>query len=294
MSDSKKCQLRLLVIVAHPHDFTHMAGTCAHHLERGDSVKLIALTGGLKIHNEDLHRELRKPPDQRDMNIVSETDDQYAQRKEHEMNQAARLFGITDAHVWPFPDNPLEPAQDVIAAVTEVLLDYRPHLLLTHAPYIEPNRGRYYAYLSDHVAAGVAVLRAQHQAGTPDRQSMQRPHQVASVYYMAAEFDRTQFDLVIDITDQAHHRLEAEKLFKSQAQSDAFARKRIEHRALYDGWAGGYAYGESFIRARHSVDRHLPLSDEELRLSELSSADSIEQISYKVTDDPALHDDGAT
>ena len=292
MTDTAARQLRLLVIVAHPHDFTHFAGTCAHHIERGDCVKLVSLTGGLNIHNEDLHRELRKPPEERDMQIISESDDQYAERKEHEMNQAAGLFGITDAQVWSFPDNPLEPAPEAIQAVTDVLYDYRPQMLLTHAPYMEPNRGHYNAVISDHVAAGITVQRALARAGTPDRHSQQEPHQVAAIYYMAAEFAPHEFDIVVDITDHAHNRLQAEMLFKSQGQSDAFARKRIEYRALFDGWAGGYSYGESFIRARHSVDRHLPVSDEELRLSQMASADMLEQMSFRVGDRPATEDAG--
>ena len=58
--------LRLLVVVGHPHDITHMAATCAHHVERGDSVAVVAITGGTTVHNEPLLDELRKPPEQRD------------------------------------------------------------------------------------------------------------------------------------------------------------------------------------------------------------------------------------
>lgn len=39
MSDSTKLeQIRLLVVVAHPHDFTHCAGTCGIHVKRGDHI----------------------------------------------------------------------------------------------------------------------------------------------------------------------------------------------------------------------------------------------------------------
>lgn len=278
-------KLKLLVIVAHPHDFVHMAGTCAHHIERGDTVKLVAVTGGIHIHNENLQHELRKPVKERDMRIVNEADNAYGERKEHEMIQAARYFGITDVQVWSFPDNPLNSSVELVNELADVFCEYRPDLLLTHAPYVEANRGRYYAHISDHVAAGIAVQQALNRAGTPDRDTQRTPHRVTSIYYMAAEFDRAEIDVVIDITDQAHNRMKAEKAFKSQGHSEAFARKRMEHRPLYDGWAAGYAYGESFIRARLQVDRHLPVSEEEMRLAAMSSSEELEQISYIVPDE---------
>ena len=50
--------LRLLVVSAHPHDFTHCAGTCGIHTARGDSVTVVSVTSGAYTHNEELHDEL--------------------------------------------------------------------------------------------------------------------------------------------------------------------------------------------------------------------------------------------
>lgn len=36
--DDSREPLRLMVVVAHPHDFTHCAGTCGIHASRGDAV----------------------------------------------------------------------------------------------------------------------------------------------------------------------------------------------------------------------------------------------------------------
>ena len=77
--------LRLLVVVGHPHDITHMAATCAHHVERGDSVAVVAITGGTTVHNEPLLDKLRKPPEQRDPTVLAQTSEAYTADKAHEI-----------------------------------------------------------------------------------------------------------------------------------------------------------------------------------------------------------------
>lgn len=62
-------------MVAHPHDITHMCDTLGHHVERGDSVTAIALTGGLRIHREKLYDELLKPASERNLEILRQSDD---------------------------------------------------------------------------------------------------------------------------------------------------------------------------------------------------------------------------
>ncbi len=42
--------LRLMVVVAHPHDFTHCAGTCGIHRSLGDAVTVVTLTNGATKH----------------------------------------------------------------------------------------------------------------------------------------------------------------------------------------------------------------------------------------------------
>ena len=91
--------MRLLVIVAHPHDLCHMAGTCAHHVERGDRVTAVAITGGQTTHDEELADELRKSPDQRDMTIVGRSQEEYAASKAREFVNVCELFGIADVRI---------------------------------------------------------------------------------------------------------------------------------------------------------------------------------------------------
>ena len=48
----KQEPLRFLVVVAHPHDFTHCSGTCGIHINMGDSVTVVTMTDGGMKHNE--------------------------------------------------------------------------------------------------------------------------------------------------------------------------------------------------------------------------------------------------
>ena len=170
MSPSDKRQpLSILVVVAHPHDFTHMAGTCGKHVDMGDSVTVVSVTGGSNIHNEPLELELRKPVAERNMDIINESAEVYAGRKKHEMHEAAALFGITDVRVLPYMDNPLEVTRALEGELADVVYEVRPHMLLTHDPYGVATRGHANMGQDDHRDVGIAMQRALAIAGTPKR-----------------------------------------------------------------------------------------------------------------------------
>ena len=135
MSDYQRPKhLNLLAVVAHPHDFTHMAGTCAHHIEDGDTVTAVSITGGNKVHNERLYDELKKPPGERDMSIVTQSTEAYADEKAEQFHRMCELFGITDARILPFADVPLRGSDEMYETLTEIVLETRPHIVLTCGP----------------------------------------------------------------------------------------------------------------------------------------------------------------
>ena len=49
-------KLRILGVNAHPHDFTHYAGTLGIHASQGDEVTVVSVTPGVNVHNERLRR----------------------------------------------------------------------------------------------------------------------------------------------------------------------------------------------------------------------------------------------
>jgi len=205
MDESSQPKLRLLVVVAHPHDFTHMAGTCGLHVQRGDAVTVVCATGGLRTHNERLGEELRKPRDQQDPKVVGEAPKAYGERKHRELVKACALFGITDVRVLPFPDHYLPPSRELDQALADIILEVRPHLLLTHATYAHAIKGHSDTRPSDHLTTGLATARATAIAARPDAETRRVPHRIAMTYYMGVEFPPEDWDLVVDITEQAEN-----------------------------------------------------------------------------------------
>ncbi len=279
--------LQLLVVVAHPHDVCHMGGTCAHHLDRGDSVSVVAITGGQRTHNEKLADELRKPPDQRDRNVVQGSQEDYAKRKKEEFARACAVFGITDVTVLPFSDHPLEVTEDVVSALAERLYVVRPQIILTHAPYTLPDRRLQYAWVNDHTATGIAVQKALNQVSIPDTELGRAPHRVAAVYYTGIDYGFHEVDVCIDISDQVENRIRAEQVFESQGHTAEFARKRIESSAGFQGWKAGTGYAETFIRGYREISRCLSVTKENLLLAGSSHE---ERLRWITGDSP--HGDG--
>ena len=102
-----RAPLRFLVVMVHPHDFTHCAGTCGVHVHRGDTVTFVSLTGGARTHNEKLHDELIKPEGEQDEEILTQTSDEYVAQKGSEITMVCDLFGVTDVRALSFPDRAL-------------------------------------------------------------------------------------------------------------------------------------------------------------------------------------------
>ena len=73
------------------------------------------------------------------------------------------------------------------------------------------------------------------------------------------------YDLVVDITDQAANRMKAEAFFTTQGHSEEYAKKRIEVEVANIGWKSHTcAYAEAFIQASPSLVDHLPVTELEL------------------------------
>ena len=96
--------LRFLVVIAHPHDFTHCSGTCGIHRQMGDSVTVVVMTDGGRKHNEAFMDELRKPEAERDPEIMKQTPETYAAQKAEEFQKVCALFDVTDIRILPFPE----------------------------------------------------------------------------------------------------------------------------------------------------------------------------------------------
>ncbi len=270
--------LRLMTLTAHPHDVTYTLGTSARHVERGDSVTVVCLSDGVTTHDEELEEEMRKPASERRAEILERPRSEQAERKEHELKKVCEVFGIEDARVLPFPDNPLNSSLEQLNVLIDIFYEIRPHIVITHAPYNYPYRNMTSLWDMDHPLAGQLVARAMQRVAQPDARRERAPHHVAQIYYIGVEFGWTDIDLFVDISDYVARRIEAEVLYETQGHSSEFSRKRIEAFAGYHGWFGRTGYAEPFIRERSQTSDYLTVTPNDLRRAAQSGREHLDQI----------------
>ena len=285
-TDAKREKLKVMAIVAHPHDFTHCAGTCGVHAALGDDVTVVTLMSGEKMHNERYYNELMKPESERDPAIVNMDLKEYGAQKEQEFIRAVELFGIKDIRIFHAP----EPFRYFLApeygqVLSEVILEVRPDILITQSPYIDGNlTGRYNMSniaLDDHSQAAIAVHEGLYIAACPDHEKKIAPHLVALTLYMGIYFNRDQVDFYIDVTDFIEQRVQAEAMFMSQGHTYDFSKRRIEVTVGGQGYWSGTAYSEGFVRSRFEVYDEIPVSPISIKRARESRLSFISRIEGK-------------
>ena len=283
MAGKTSKQLTILAVVAHPHDITHMCGTLAHHVQDGDRVTAVTVTGGTHMHRERLSDEMRKPPGERDLSVLQESDEDYEDRKGDEFRQVCDLFGIKDARLLPFADFPWKITDEMVQVVMEIILELRPDVILTHAPRRISSHG-WVVYGEDaHADIGVLTSEAMSFAGTPDVESGRQSHLVTAMFYTVVDFPLDQSDLLVDISDQAENRIKAELLFTTQDHTVEFANKRLNVGAGTVGWMAGTSYGEGWVRAQPVVARRIDLTDEQIERTARPSVEHLARIGKLTT-----------
>ena len=255
-------RMKILVVKAHPHDFTHCAGTLGIHSSLGDEVTLVVATSGATTHNERLSSELLKPKDEQDPDIINEPLDDYASQKADELLKAAALFGIEDVRILNGPQPfKAEKNPDVVRQMMDIIDEVRPQVLITQSPYLQGPHGLISGYRSDdHAETAYAVQEAEELLNTPRLGATHRPHRIAATFYPGVYFDPGDWDLMVDIADWYEQRVQAEVFFKSQGHTEPFARKRTEIGPGSMGWRAGTGYAEAFVRAKPEVVPKLTLS----------------------------------
>jgi LmbE family N-acetylglucosaminyl deacetylase len=272
--------LQLLTIVAHPHDITYTLGTSAHHIKRGDKVTAVSLTDGVTTHHEELEDEMRKPENERRAEILNRPRDEQAHKKLEEFKQVCGLFGITDARVMPFADNPIEDTPKLHDTLANLFYEIRPDMVIMHAPFNYPYRNHWSLLNHDHPKAGQLVWQTMQRVSQPDRNRKHSPHHVAQLYYIGVEFGWTEIDVFVDITDEIDNRIKAEALYESQGHTSEFGRKRIEAFAGYAGWFGHAAYAEPFIRARAQTSDVLPITPNDLADARSTGRETLDRMAF--------------
>lgn len=273
-------QLRFLVVMAHPHDFTHVAGTCGIHTGMGDDVTWVSMTSGRMTHNERLADELRKHPDEQDPAIVNQSAESYAAEKAAELKEVAALFGVTDVRVLPFTDKPfvVERQPDSIEAVREVVLEIRPHVVLTQSPFIDGRHAMASAANNDHTETGIAVMEGKLLAQLPRYGQRVPPYTVPATFFPGIYFPTEYWDFAVDVTEQIAARKKAEALYKSQGHDEEYAARRVEISVGSQGMRAGVPYAEGFVQESPQTVSHIELSEHTLRKGTQTRADTMRTI----------------
>ena len=255
-SSSKREPLRFLVVVAHPHDFTHCAGTSGIHIKMGDSVTVVTMTDGGMKHNERYMDELMKPEAERDPEVMSQTPKDYAAQKEEELRGVCAIFGVTDLRILTFPE-PFRRSRspEALEVLEDIIRDVRPHVMITHAPFnFSPvgisRNSMGVAILNDHRETAITALEARvRPSSTPDYENKKQAHKIAATYFLGVDVMPNEIDFYVDISRWEKRRVQAEAMFASQGQDEAFARKRVTTGAEKMGWTARTRCAEAFVRA---------------------------------------------
>lgn len=276
-------QLRFLVVMAHPHDFTHVAGTCGIHSGLGDEVIWVSMTSGRMTHNERLADELRKPESEQDPAIVNQTAESYAAEKAAELEQVGALFGVKDVRVLQFTDKPfvVERQPDSIEVMRELILETRPHVILAQSPFVDGHHGMASATKNDHTETGMATMEAKLLAQLPRYGQRTAPHTVPATYFPGVYFAREYWDFAVDVTDQIGARKKAEAMYKSQGHDEEYASRRVELAVGHQGMSAGVPYAEGFVQEKAPTVPHIELSPYTLRKGTETRADTMKAIAGK-------------
>ncbi len=217
---------RALVVVAHPDDIDFgMAGTMAVLTSQGVDVAYCLVTSGDAGGDDSTH-----------------TKDERAAIREAEQTAAAEAVGVTKLTFLRWPDGQVEPTLELRKAISRVIREHRPDLVITQNP--ERNFDRIYASHPDHMAAGEAALRAVY----PDARNPHAfpelldegfaAHAVATVWVGGSTPN-----LVVDITDTFSTKIAALRSHVSQVGHRDDLEEMMRNWATANAEVGGLATG---------------------------------------------------
>jgi len=244
--------LRILSVNAHPHDFTHYAGTLGIHVADGDTATVVSMTGGASTHNLKLAEEMAKPQENRDQKLIDQINKEYTNQKADELRSACNIFGITDVRILPYADKlfTLEKNPGAVDALRDIILDVRPHIMITQSPYLTGRKGHKLGARDDHSETGFASIEARMLAGIARYEDSRPTHKIPATFFPGVYFEHDEWDFVVDITDFFDKRVQAEATYISQGHTPEWSRKRMEVTLGNAGWYSGTQYAEGFVQEK--------------------------------------------
>lgn len=272
--------LRFLGIVAHPHDFTHFAGTLGVHTAMGDTATVVSMTAGVGTHNEKLATELTKPESEQDPAIINQPAEERAEEKIDELRRACAVFGITDVRVLGYPDKPFvfERHPDAAEKLRDIILDVRPHVIFSQSPYLKGPHGHKSGVQNDHTETANATEMAKSIATLPRLGSGQAPHTVGATYFPGVYFEREEWDFTVDVSEWFEQRIEAEATYVSQGHTLEYARRRMTLVLGNIGSSVGTMYAEAFVRDKVELLSNITLPESLMKLETQTKLEQTEAV----------------
>ncbi len=270
--------IRVLCVGGHPADtFDSAGGTLAHHVQAGDSVTVVALTAGTRIHDvviSDAMRSAERIPDADELAALMA---ERALVKEDEVRRACAELGIADVRFFGYDDAVLTLREELILRMASMIREIRPDVIVTHHPNELGEYGNHHAMTAQLVLNGIGA------AGGVGMGDPNPPHRVAQVFFTTTALLHPSNalagslawhpDVIVDITDVVEAKVRALDTMRSQQYGGDYARKTIEIVDGGIGSTGGVAYGEGFVSYQPDVSHLLPVSAWQLQRASESEAD---------------------
>ncbi len=225
-------QRGLLVVVAHPGDFVwRAAGAIALHLDTGWRVKVICASLGAKGEAGSLWKQ------------PAATLQSVSMVRQQEANNAASILGV-ELKLLGLEDYPLIPSTSDILCISRLMREFKPSIVLTHAPNDPTN--------VDHANVSEMVMQARSFAAapgygddviTPPNIYFFEPHQPEQSDFKA--------DLFLNITDYWSLKTQAFRAIESQQGVWDYYERVALQRGAQAGRRAAQAilYAEAFQRA---------------------------------------------
>ncbi|MDR2933306.1 MAG: PIG-L family deacetylase [Oscillospiraceae bacterium] len=239
---------RILVVCAHTADFCSRAGgTIIRYLNRGYTIKVIALTFGERGESREFWNA----------NLNAAVADCKAARKSEAL-AAAGFLGI-DIEFKDWDDYPLFISCEREAELALDIQNFAPDVLLTHYTNDPINE--------DHAVAAKAAIRAASIANAARLKAPFEPIVIPDIFLFESTVPHTEFngfspDTYVDITDVFNTKMEALARFTSQPFLGEYYTTYAQYRARQAaGWTKNPAikYAEGFERYIPYVGEELPL-----------------------------------
>lgn len=235
-------QDRIIVVSAHAMDFLwRCSGAMAQYARQGAPVKVVCLSYGERGESNPVWKE-----------NPGITEQEVKQIKKVEAEKAAAILGV-EIEFMDFGDHPMESTRERIVALAEIIIDFKPTILLTHmlTDVLNP----------DHATASniaLSAIRCAHGYGVfPGKTPCK---QIKVFMFEPAQPDIQGFrpDTYIDITEVMELKEKAMACVGSQSYLPAFYIERASYRgglARRHAEIGEIQHTEAYIRLNPYIGR---------------------------------------